>query len=207
MCARRVEPRLFVFPIPCSRRSVSWTRPSQVLLFWTRHHSTAHDGATVQYVASRRRPQERPPPLREDSLIAALLDDDQAAALAVLADPSFDALAVSDPAGMTALHHAARGGHERVVRELLRRSRRLATVFTLASRTPGHWLPLHCVCDAPPFGDAQVRIVRPHISKLQCAYSSNIQYSSRNRVACVSYRRNPGIQSWAGFVDILTLKT
>ena len=101
----------------------------------------------------------------------ALLNDDEQEALRVLAHPGFTGLAVADLAGMTALHHAARGCYLQVVEQLRVREPSLAQVFTLASRTPGHWSALHCVSDAPPAGENQALIVRSHPSTV-------VQYSA-----------------------------
>lgn len=102
-------------------------------------------------------------------MIEAILNGDEEEALRVLAHPGFSGVTVSDPAGMTALHHAARGGYVQVVKELLHREPSLSQVFTSATRTPAHWLPLHCVSDAPSGGKNQVMIVR---SPLRAVFSS-----------------------------------
>jgi hypothetical protein len=59
------------------------------------------------------------------------------------------ALEVSDHAGMTLMHHAARKLDLEVLRALLATHGHLVNTYTHFNRSPGHWTPLQCVIELP----------------------------------------------------------
>lgn len=84
-----------------------------------------------------------------EELLTACIEGREREALRIAASPTFGDWFVSDPAGMTALHHAARKCMANAVAAIVEREPDLAGCFTSATRRPSHWTPLHCVTDLP----------------------------------------------------------